>query len=149
MLKIIDFKDAANNLENLLKDVKQGTNQYIVKDNEDEMAVLLSYHDFQQLSESKELASQRFFKMIERLYQRTKDFSFEEIEGAINEALKVARKNEVGKNQKEVQISETDDSEKITKRLIALEAASGTLNELTPRQMTNFETAIKRRPLFK
>jgi prevent-host-death family protein len=149
MLKTIDFKDAATNLENLLKEVKQGTNQYIVKDNGNEMAVLLSYNDFQNLTESKELTRKRFFEMIERLYQRTKDVPLEKIEDAINEAVKVARKNETGESQAGVQISEAKDSEKIAKKLNALEAASGTLNDLTSQEMATFETAIKRRPLFK
>ena len=39
--------------------------------------------------------------------------------------------------------------EKIRKKIIALEAVFGLLNELSPEEMGTFEGSVKRRPLFK
>ena len=39
--------------------------------------------------------------------------------------------------------------DKLIRKIIALEAMSGILDELTPEQLEAFEVAVKRRPLFK
>jgi len=95
MVKTIDFEYAAKNLKKLLIEVRSGVNQYILKDNGQEMAVLLSFNDFQRFSESKEQAKKRFFEMVDKIHQRTKDVPLKEIEDAVNEAVAAAKQEEL------------------------------------------------------
>lgn len=100
MLKTINYNDAVRNLKKLLEEVKQGTNQYIVKDNGHEMAVLLSlddYNIFQQLLESRSYAKKNFFEMVDELRAYNKDIPFEQIEKDVAQAVAEARQEKYRK----------------------------------------------------
>jgi len=95
MVKTIDFRKATKDFEKLLEDVKSGTNQYVVKDNGQELAVLLSFNDFnnfQRLAKNKTEAKERFFKIVDKIQKSNKDVPCEQIETDVAQAVGEVRK---------------------------------------------------------
>lgn len=104
MLKTIDFKDAAKNFKKLINEVDQGTNQYLVKDNGHEMAVLLSlddYNNFRQLLQNEVQAKKGFFEMVDEMREYNKDVPSEQIEKDVAQAVAEVRQEKYGKPKKD------------------------------------------------
>lgn len=91
MIKTINFKDVAKNIQQLLKEMTQEDNQYIIKSNGQNIAVLLSYNNFQRLIESKEQAKKSFFDMVNELREYNKDVPYEQIEKDVAQAVAEVR----------------------------------------------------------
>jgi len=82
----------------LLNEITKENNLYIVKSNDQNIAVLLSYNDYQSFTESaarRDQAKKRFFEMVDKVHQRTQDVPVEEIEDVVNEAVSAAKKEEL------------------------------------------------------
>jgi len=95
MVKTIDFRKATKDFKRLLEDVKSGTIQYIVKDNGQELAVLLSFNDFnnfQRIAKDKAEAKERFFKIVDKIRDSNKDVSYDQIESDVAQAVVEVRK---------------------------------------------------------
>ena len=163
MVKKIDIKtlDSFIKLKELIEQIKcNQSNQYLFTENGKIVALLVPPTYFNILMEKdvqdtvaelrkKDQDKQKVLEFIRELREYNKDADSEEIQADIDAAVKVVQKKEVKHLQTDVEIPKVEHSEKITKKLNALRAASGTLNDLTSEQMETFETAIKRRPLFK
>lgn len=103
MLKTVDLKEATNNLQRLLLEIIEQDSQYIIKSNGQNIAVLLSFDDYQNFTESsekREQAKHRFFEMVDKIHQRTKDVPLADIEDAVNEAVMFAKKEELKEMEK-------------------------------------------------
>lgn len=98
MVKTIDFKDATKKIRQLLKEMTEKDNRYIIRSNGQNIAVLISFGDYRNFTDSaakREQAKQRFFKMVDKIHQRTKDVPLTEIEDAVSEAVAFAKKEEL------------------------------------------------------
>jgi len=76
MIKIIEFEKANENLKQLLEEVNKGINQYIIRSNEHDLAVLISFDDYQRYTESKEQAQKSFYQMVDELREYNKDVPY-------------------------------------------------------------------------
>jgi prevent-host-death family protein len=102
MLKTIESNEAEKKIKSLLDEVSQGTNQYIFKKNEQNLAVLLSYEDFnvfKRLVQSKARNKERFFEIVDQIRQRNKNIPFEQIENDVAQAVAEVRQAKSSSNQ--------------------------------------------------
>ena len=98
MLKTIDFKYMTNNLKKLFEEITAKNNQFIVKSNGQNIAVLIPFDDYQRLSElaeEKEQARKRFFEMVDELREYNKDVPFEQIEKDVAQGRRPGRTDSV------------------------------------------------------
>lgn len=99
MIKDLDLKDLANaeRLRRVLEHVKKGDDHYILKDNDEPQAALLSLDDLEFLKEAKnsrERAWENLFANLKAVHEKNKEFSAEETENDIDEAIKAVRQGQ-------------------------------------------------------
>ena len=100
MVKTIDFKYMTKNLKKLLEEIIKKKNQFIVKSNGQNVAVLIPFDDYQrltELAEEKEQAKENFFDMVDELREYNKDVPFEQIEKDVAQAVAEVRQMKYGK----------------------------------------------------
>ena len=98
MVKTVELKEATNNLQKLLEEMTEEDNQYIIKSNGQNIAGLISFDDYRDLTDAtakREQAKQQLFEMVDKIHQRTKDVPLAEIEDAVSEAVTFAKKEEL------------------------------------------------------
>lgn len=96
MLKTIEASEAEKNIKNLLEEVSRGSNQYILKQDNQSLAVLLSIEDynlFKQLVQKKSNDKKKFFKIVNQIRLRNRKIPFEEIEEDVAQAVNEVREN--------------------------------------------------------
>lgn len=91
MVKTIDFKDATTKIQQLLEEMTEKDNQYIIKSNGQNIAVLLSYNNFQDLTKREEQAQKSFFEMVDELREYNKGVPYEQIEKDVAQAVAEVR----------------------------------------------------------
>ena len=96
MEKDIDLKDLTNSerIRQVLEDIKNGADRYIVKDDGQPQAVLLSLDDLALLKEAKankKKAWDRLFKHLEQLYARNPGVSEEQVHADVEDAIRAVR----------------------------------------------------------
>jgi len=102
MVKTIDVKDATQKIQQLLEEITEGANQFIIKNNGQNIAVLLSYEDYQSYADyliRKEESKQRFFEMVDKIRERNKDVPYEQIEKVVAEAVAEVKRQELERLQ--------------------------------------------------
>ena len=97
MEKEIDLKDLTNadSIRQLIVQLKNGKDQYILKDNGQPQAALLSLDDLELLKQAKVLKDRTWndlFENLERVHTRNRDFSAEEVDADVDEAIKEVRR---------------------------------------------------------
>ena len=100
MVKTIDFKYMTKNLKKLLEEIIKKKNQFIVKSNGQNVAVLIPFDDYQrltELAEEKEQAKENFFDMVDELREYNKDVPYEQIEKDVAQAVAEVRQMKYGK----------------------------------------------------
>ncbi len=102
MVKTVDLKEATNNLQKLLEEITEEDNQYIIKSNGQNIAVLLSYNDYQDFTayqKRKERSKKRFFEIVDQIRERNKDVPYEQIEKDVAQAVAEVKQMELEKLQ--------------------------------------------------
>ncbi len=97
MVRDIDLKDLTNtkNLRQVLDRIKKGEDLYILKDNDQPQAALLSLEDLELLKKAKVLKERTWddlFKNLERVHAKNRQFSAEEVQDDVAEAIKEVRR---------------------------------------------------------
>ena len=97
MEKDIDLKDLTNadSIRLLIAQLKNGKDQYILKDNGQPQAALLSLDDLELLKQAKVLKDRTWndlFENLDRVHMRNRDFSAEEVDADVDEAIKEVRR---------------------------------------------------------
>lgn len=95
MVKTIDIREADKNLKKLLEEVRSGANQYVIKDNGHELAVLISFNDFQHFTGGKEHSKKRFFEIVDKIRERNKDVPYEQIKKDVSQAVAEVKQMEL------------------------------------------------------
>ena len=91
MVKTVDLKEATNNLQKLLAEITEEDNQYIIKSNGQNIAVLVSYNNFQDLTKRIKQARKNFFEMVDELREYNKEVPYEQIEKDVVQAVAEVR----------------------------------------------------------
>jgi len=102
MVKTIDFKDATKKIQQLLEEMTEKDNQYIIKSNGQNIAVLLSYNDYQAYTayqKRKEKSKKRFFEIVDQIRERNKDVPYEQIEKDVAQAVSEVKQMELERLQ--------------------------------------------------
>ncbi len=99
MIKNIDLKDLADaeSLRQVLARIKKGEDQYILKDNDQPQAALLSLEDLEllkQAKENKQKAWDRLFENLEKVHARNPDVSEEQVHSDVEEAIRAIRQQQ-------------------------------------------------------
>ena len=100
MVKTIDFKYMTKNLKKLFEEITKKNNQFIVKSNGQNVAVLIPFDEYQrltELAEEKEQAKENFFDMVDELREYNKDVPYEQIEKDVAQAVAEVRQMKYGK----------------------------------------------------
>ena len=97
MVKNIELKDLvdANRFRQVLEEIKKSDDQYILKDNGHPQAALLSLDDLELLKKAKLLKERTWddlFKNVGQVHARNKQFSAEEVQADVAEAIKEVRR---------------------------------------------------------
>jgi PHD/YefM family antitoxin component YafN of YafNO toxin-antitoxin module len=97
MVRNIEVKDLINadSLRQLLQDMKESEDQYILKDKGQPQAALLSLDDLELLQKArllKERTWENLFENLERVHARNMNFSAEEVEADVDAAIKEVRR---------------------------------------------------------
>ena len=98
MAKEIDLKDLTdiNRLREILNHIKEGSDQYILKDNGQPLAALLSLDDLELIKkakEDKEKALENLFKNLKEVHARNADASEEQVHKDVEEAIREIRRS--------------------------------------------------------
>ena len=96
MEKTIDIKDLTNadSIRLLIAQLKNGKDQYILKDNGQPQAALLSLDDLallKQAQQNKQKAWDRLFENLEKVHARNPDVSEEQVHADVEEAIRAIR----------------------------------------------------------
>ncbi len=96
MEKDIDLKDLTNadSIRLLIAQLKNGKDQYIVKDNGQPQAALLSLDDLEllkQAQQNKQKAWDRLFQNLEKVHARNPDVSEEQVHADVEAAIRAIR----------------------------------------------------------
>jgi len=96
MIQELDVKALfdANILRQILSRVSKGSDQYILKENGQPEAALLSIHDLkllEQVKERKERAWDDFFENLKEAHALNLDFTAEEVEADVDAAIREIR----------------------------------------------------------
>ncbi len=99
MEKEIDLKDLTNadSIRQLIARLTNGKDQYIVKDNGQPQAALLSLDDFEllkQARQNKQKAWDRLFQNLEKVQARNPDVSEEQVHADVKEAIQAIRQQQ-------------------------------------------------------
>ena len=99
MEKDIDLKDLTNvdSIRQLIAQLKNGKDQYILKDNGQPQAALLSLADFEllkQAQQNKQKAWDRLFKNLKKVHAKNRQFTPEEVDADVDEAIKAIRQQQ-------------------------------------------------------
>ena len=97
MVKQINLTDLANPdyVRQLFAQLKNSEDQYIVKDNGQPQAALLSLDDLELLKKAKILKERTWdglFKNLEQVHAKNMQFSAEEVDADVDEAIKEVRR---------------------------------------------------------
>ena len=97
MEKEIDLKDLTNtdSIRQLIAQLKNGKDQYILRDNGQPQAALLSLDDLELLKQAKVLKGRTWndlFENLEPVHTKNRDFSAEEVDADVDEAIKEVRR---------------------------------------------------------
>lgn len=83
--KIIDWKE-------IFKNVKEGREEYIIKEGEEPVAVVIPFIEYEQWLKTKKEAKKEFFKLVEKIQDKTKGEDSAKIEFLIEDAIEEVRK---------------------------------------------------------
>ena len=95
MVRDVDLKDLTNTkLRKLLDNIKESDDQFILKDNGQPIAAILSIDDLELLKKAKtdkEKAWQNIFKTIKEVHDLNPNVSAEEVDADVDQAIKEVR----------------------------------------------------------
>lgn len=89
-LDIKDLADAAA-LRNVLLHLKKGRVQYVLKENDEPLAMLLSLDEVEQRKKDKDKAWRDLFHVMDKVHAANDQFSAEEVEADVDAAIQEAR----------------------------------------------------------
>jgi prevent-host-death family protein len=102
MLKIISAMEARKNLGQIMNKVSLSNDEYIIERAGKPLVAVITIQEYQRLKNEREQAIENFFKTVDKNYEKTKNIPLEEIETAIEEAVKAAKKQELKELQSKI-----------------------------------------------
>ena len=99
MVKDVDLKDLtdAHHFRQVLEQIKKGKDQFILKDNGQPQAALLSLDDLELLKKmkaNKKKAWKDLFENLKKVHALNSEFSAEEVDADVDEAIKAIRRGQ-------------------------------------------------------
>ncbi|RLG42901.1 MAG: hypothetical protein DRN81_07575 [Thermoproteota archaeon] len=87
------FIDLAKILDwpKIVKEIKENREELVIKEKDKPVAVIIPFSSYQDWLVSKKLAKEKFFKLVNKIQERTKKEDPQKIEKLVNEAIREIR----------------------------------------------------------
>lgn len=93
MIQELDVKDLADvaALHNVLGRIRKGRAQFVLKENDKPVAMLLSFDEVEQRKKDKEKAWRDLFQVMDKVHAANAHFSAEEVEADVDASIQELR----------------------------------------------------------
>jgi len=95
MLKTISAMEARKTLGQIMNEVSLRNDEYIIERAGKPLVAVITIQEYERIKNERELARERFFETVDKVYEKTKNIPLEEIETTIEKAVEAVKNQEI------------------------------------------------------